>query len=156
MFNRCALVFAVALCGLPASLHAQLRTRVHATGFTTPVAFVQDPLDRAVQFVVEQGGRIRALRNGALLPADFLDLRSAVRSGGEQGLLGMAFAPDSASTGRFYVNFTNGSGHTVVARFRRSGSAVVADAGSRFDLRWGAARVAFIEQPFANHNGGDL
>jgi glucose/arabinose dehydrogenase len=150
------LIATAAATGGRVAAQGSLRARVHVSGLTSPIAFVQDPVDRAVQFVVEQGGRIRALRNGALLPADFLDLRSAVRSGGEQGLLGMAFAPDSASTGRFYVNFTNGSGHTVVARFRRSGSAVVADAGSRFDLRWGTAGVAFIEQPFANHNGGHL
>jgi len=151
-----ALIAAAAATGVRTSAQSPLRSRVHVSGLTSPVAFVQDPLDRAVQFVVEQGGRIRAVRSGALLPADFLDLRSAVRSGGEQGLLGMVFAPDSASSGRFYVNFTNSAGHTVVARFRRSGSSVVADASSRFDLRWGAAARAFIEQPFANHNGGHL
>ena len=78
-------------------------------------------------------------------------------SGAEQGLLGLAFAPDYATSGRFFVNFTNLAGDTVIARFRRSGNPVVADAGSRFDLRWGgAAGPAFIAQPFANHNGGNL
>jgi len=136
---------------------AQLRTRVHATGFTQPVAVVQDPIDAAVQFVVEQRGRIRVVRNGAIEPADFLDLTPAVRSGGEQGLLGLAFPPDAGLTGRFYVNFTNTDGHTVVARFRRSANPLVASAASRFDLRWnGANGAAFIAQPFANHNGGHL
>jgi glucose/arabinose dehydrogenase len=133
-----------------------LRAQVYVSGLTSPVAFVQDPVDRALQYVVEQAGRIRAFRSGMLLPADFLDLRSAVRSGGEQGLLGMAFSPDYASTGRFYVNFTNTSGATVVSRFRRSADPVVADPASRFDLRWGAAARPVIDQPFANHNGGHL
>jgi glucose/arabinose dehydrogenase len=135
---------------------AQLRAQPYASGFTQPVAFVQDTADAAVQFVVEQGGRIRAVRSGAVQPADFLDLRGAVRSGGEMGLLGMALAPDYATSGRFFVNFTNTSGHTVVARFRRSSNPLVADPASRFDLKWGPEQRAFIEQPFSNHNGGHL
>ena len=136
---------------------AQLRAQTFATGFTQPVAFVQDPTDRDVFFVVEQRGRIRALRSGAIQSPDFLDLQSAISSGGERGLLGLAFAPDYASSGRFYVNFTNPAGHTVVARFRRSANPLVADPSSRFDLRWnGAGSPALIAQPFSNHNGGHL
>lgn len=136
---------------------AQLLTRVHASGFTQPVAFVQDPIDPAVQFVVEQRGRIRVVRRGAVQSTDFLDITASVRSGGEQGLLGLAFPPDAGLTGRFYVNFTNAAGHTVVARFRRSSDPLAADPSSRFDLRWnGAGAPALIEQPFANHNGGHL
>jgi glucose/arabinose dehydrogenase len=90
-------------------------------------------------------------------PADFLDLAPVVQAGGEQGLLGMAFAPDHATSRRFFVNFTNRQGHTVVARFRRSDDPLVADVGSRFDLRWnGAGGQPFIAQPYANHNGGHL
>jgi glucose/arabinose dehydrogenase len=151
-----ALTAAAVAIDLPVVAQSSLRARVHVSGLSSPVAFVQDPTDRAVQYIVEQAGRIRAARNGALLTPDFLDLRTVVRSGGEQGLLGMAFPPDYASSGRFYVNFTNTSGHTVVARLRRSGNPVVADPGSRFDLRWGASRSPFIAQPFSNHNGGDL
>ena len=148
----------VALAAI-ATVHAQgqLRSRVYASGFNFPVAFVQDPTNRTVQFVVEQGGRIRMIRAGTVLPSAFLDLTPAVVSGGERGLLGMAFAPDYATSGRFFVNFTNTSGNTVVARFRRSSDPLVADAGSRFDFRWGDPNgPAFIFQPFANHNGGHL
>ena len=67
-----------------------------------------------------QGGRIRVVQNGTVLATDFLDLINAISSGGEQGLLGMAFAPDYATSGHFYVNFTDARGNTVVARFRRS------------------------------------
>ena len=134
-----------------------LRARVYASGFTFPVAFVQDPTDQTIQYVVQQGGRIRVVRSGTVLPTDFLNLTSSIVSGGEQGLLGLVFAPDYATSGRFFVDFTNTSGNTVVARFRRSADPLVADASSRFDLRWGGASgPAFIAQPFANHNGGDL
>jgi glucose/arabinose dehydrogenase len=131
-----------------------LRTLVYASGFSLPVAVVQDPTNPSVQFVVEQAGRIRTVQAGVRLPAHFLDLRSVIRSGGERGLLGLAFAPDYASSGRFFVNFTNLDGHTVVARFRRSTDPLIADAASRFDLRIGGSRI--ITQPFSNHNGGHL
>jgi glucose/arabinose dehydrogenase len=152
MKTACAIVFLV-LVTSPA--HAQLQGQVYASGFQAPLAFVQDPTDRTVQFVVQQGGRIRAVRNGTVLAPDFLNLTSSVQSGGERGLLGLAFAPDYATSGRFFVNFTNTSGDTVVARFRRSANPLVADAGSRFDLLLDITR-RFIEQPFANHNGGHL
>src|SRR3954464_2317574 len=137
-------------------LQAQLRLRPQVSGLINPVAVVQDPADRGVQFVVQQNGAVRIVR-GSTIGGDFLDLSAAIVSGGEQGLLGLAFAPDAVTTGRFFVNFTNRFGDTVVARFRRPSSGAVADAASRFDLRWGGAGgAAFIEQPFANHNGGNL
>ncbi len=147
----------IACLTMTAEAAAQIRARVHASGFQAPVALVPDPVDRTLQYVVEQGGRIRIVRNGTLLASDFLNLTSFVRSGGEQGLLGLAFAPDFASSGRLYVNFTNTSGDTVVARFRRAADGLVADPSSRFDLRWaGVGAPAVISQPFANHNGGHL
>ena len=152
-----ALVVAGAACAIAFTLIAQapLRLRVYATGFSSPLAIVQDPVDRSVQFVVEQGGRIRVVRDGVVSDTDFLDLRGSIVSGGEQGLLGLVFPPDTASP-RFFVNFTDRSGNTVVARFRRSANnRLVADASSRFDLRWSTG-LAFIRQPFANHNGGHL
>ncbi len=148
------------LLSVSAAVRAQpvLRAQQYATGFASPVAFIQDPTDRAVQFVVEQGGRIRTLRNGAIEPTDFLDLRSSVRFSGEQGLLGLAFPPDAGVSRRFYVNFINPEGNTVVARFRRSTNPLVADPSSRFDLRFTARDGVhpFIPQPFSNHNGGHM
>src|SRR5207247_5812610 len=95
------------------------------------------------------------VRSGTVLPTDFLNLSSSIVSGGEQGLLGLVLAPDYATSGRFFVDFTNMSGNTVVARFRRSSDPLVADASSRFDLRWGGASgPAFIAQPFPHPNGG--
>jgi glucose/arabinose dehydrogenase len=157
MRRRRAIAIALCLsCAVAEELHAQLRLRTHASGFTSPLAVVQDPADRNTQFVVQQNDRIRVVQAGAVLANDFLDVSASIVAGGEQGLLGLAFPPDTATSGRFFVNFTNRSGDTVVARFRRS-SPVAADTGSRFDLRWASANgPAFIAQPFANHNGGHL
>jgi glucose/arabinose dehydrogenase len=135
---------------------AQIRADVVASGLVNPVAWVQDPLDTAAFFVVEQRGTIRRVREGVLTAEMFLDLRGALSSGGERGLLGLAFPPDATASRRFFVNFTNPNGHTVVARFRRrEDRPEVADLASRLDLVWPDGR-AFIEQPFSNHNGGHL
>jgi glucose/arabinose dehydrogenase len=139
-----------------ADARAQLRTVTVASGFSLPVAFVQDPVNVGIQFVVQQNGHVRMIRGGTVQPNDFLDLSGSIVSGGEQGLLGMVFSPDTATSGRFFVNFTDRSGNTVVARFKRV-DPVTVDLSSRFDLHWnGAAGEAFIRQPFANHNGGNL
>src|SRR6185369_11742038 len=137
---RASRVIAIVVLVAAASpeLGAQLRLRPLFSGFTTPIAVVQDPADRNVQFVVQQNGHIRVMRGGAAA-GEFLDLSAAIVSGGEQGLLGLAFAPDSTTSGRFFVDFTHRSGDTVVARFRRPNNGLTADAASRIDLRWGGA-----------------
>jgi len=147
-----ALAFLMAIG--PGAAMAQLRSAVVATGFTNPVAMVMDPADPSTFYVVEQRGTIRTVRDGLVSPILFLDLRGQLSSGGERGLLGMAFPPDAVQSRRFYINFTNPKGHTVVARYVRDAHGGV-DTGSRFDLVWPDGR-AFIEQPFSNHNGGHL
>ena len=127
----------------------------YASGFSAPVAIVQDPANPLVQFVVEQRGRIRTVVAGVVQPVDFLDLRALVSNGGERGLLGLAFPPNAVATGRFFVNYTDLAGHTVVARYTRSGDPRVADPASGFALTWSTG-LRYIEQPFANHNGGWL
>ena len=120
------------------------------------MAFVQDPADPTIQYVVQQGGRIRLIRNGALQTTPFLDLTSAISTGGERGLLGMALPPNDTTSGRFFVNFTNPQGHTVIARFKRSTTnPLVADPLTRFDLRWSTGNP-YIVQPYSNHNGGTI
>jgi glucose/arabinose dehydrogenase len=101
-------------------------------------------------FVLEQVGRIRVVADGRLLAEPFLDLGDRVVSGGEQGLLGFAFHPLFERNGRFFVDYTDTSGDTVVAEYRVSDEdADRADPGSE--------RVLLqIDQPFANHNGGHL
>src|SRR5262245_2723140 len=112
-----AVIGVLALLLAPPDAHAQLRVQQVVAGLTNPVEFVPDPVDASVLYVLEQAGRVRVIRSGVLLDSDFLDLRGFISSGGERGLLGLAFAPDYASSGRVYVNFTNPAGHTVVARF---------------------------------------
>jgi glucose/arabinose dehydrogenase len=102
-------------------------------------------------FVVEQAGRIRIIRNGVLQPDPFLDIEPLVNSrGNEQGLLGLAFHPDYESNAFFFVNYTDVNGDTVVARY-----SVSADDPNRADPA--SAKILLqVDQPFANHNGGDL
>jgi glucose/arabinose dehydrogenase len=102
-------------------------------------------------FFVQQRGDIVVWKNGAMLPAPFLDVTNRVVAGGEQGLLGLAFHPDHRDNGFFFVNYTRaGDGATVVSRFRRSdGNPDQADASSEQVL-------LVIAQPYPNHNGGGL
>jgi glucose/arabinose dehydrogenase len=151
------LIAVLALAALPSSLAAEIRSQIYVTGLSSPVGFAQDPSNPAVQFVLEQAGTVRVINHGVLLATPFLTIPSnGISSGGERGLLGIAFPPNYAATRRFYVNFTNASGHTVVARFLRSaGNPLVADYNSRCDLRWPNGE-RFIFQPASNHNGGHL
>jgi len=137
---------------------AQVKAAVMVSGLNSPLEFVQDPSQPTVHVVVEQGGVVRVVQNGTLIAQPFLDLSAAISTGGERGLLGLAFAPDYASSGRVFVNFTDPAGHTVVARFTRVPTDPLrADPASRFDLRWGGpGGTRFIAQPFSNHNGGHL
>jgi len=116
--------------------------------FRAPVFMTSPPGDRRRLFVVEQAGRVRVLVDGRLRGAPFLDIRSQVTAGGEQGLLSIAFAPDYARSGRFYVYFTDRSGDQRVVEYRRA-TAERADAGS-------ARLVLHMPDREANHNGGLL
>lgn len=114
--------------------------------FRSPV-YLTSPANDARLFIVEQAGTIRIVKNGAPLPQPFLDITSKVRSGGEQGLLSMAFHPDYSNNGYFFVNYTDRNGDTRVERYKVSAEADVADPAS-------ARLVLAIDQPFSNHNGG--
>ncbi len=119
-------------------------------GFTQPVAITHAADGSSRIFVVQQSGQIRIISNGAVLPTPFLDISARISTGGERGLLGLAFAPGYAGNGRFYVNYTNTAGSTVIARYtRNAANPDLADAGSE-------QIVITIAQPFANHNGGQL
>jgi glucose/arabinose dehydrogenase len=117
--------------------------------FDAPTYVTQPSGELRRLFVVEQGGTIRVIRDGRALRTPFLDISSQVVSGGEQGLLGLAFAPDYASSGRFYVDYTDRNGDTRVVEYRRGSSADRADPGS-------ARQLLFQDQPESNHNGGQL
>jgi glucose/arabinose dehydrogenase len=148
------LLTTVLLFATPAT--AQFRGQLYVSGLTHPVAFVQDPGNAAVQFVVEKEGTIRVVQGGTLLSTPFLDLSGTVATGGERGLLSLAFPPGAIESGRFFITFVNTDGHTVVSRFSRSaGDPLVADPATRFDLRWSTGE-RFISHPESLHYGGNL
>ncbi len=150
---RFAISFVLLLClQIPASAQFDfsiVEARRVASGFASPVGIVSARDGSGRLFIVEQAGRIWILdRTHNRLPTPFLDIRGRVQSGGEQGLLGLAFPPDFAESQVFFVNYTNPD--TVIARFRVSAADPDrADAGSE--------SVYLTEpQPFGNHNGGDM
>ncbi|MGQ0712142.1 MAG: PQQ-dependent sugar dehydrogenase [Gemmatimonadaceae bacterium] len=116
-------------------------------GIENPV-YLAAPVGDARLFIVEQRGRIRIFKNGALLPTPFLDITSIVRVGGEEGLLSVAFDPAYATNGRFYVYYTNTSGNISVARYTAPPAGDVADANSRSEV------ITIPHPTYANHNGG--
>jgi glucose/arabinose dehydrogenase len=119
------------------------------SGLDLPLDLQSVPDDHERLYVVEQGGRIRVIRNGKLQAAPFLDISDRIQANGERGLLGLAFHPQFAENGRFFVNFTQAvGGATVIAEFRAT-SRDTADAASRRGL-------LVVPQPYANHNGGGL
>jgi glucose/arabinose dehydrogenase len=121
--------------------------RLVAEGFDSPLGIANAGDGSGDLFIVEQGGRIWRIRGDRVDKEPFLDVTPLVVSGGEQGLLGLAFHPQHESNGLFYVNYTDTSGDTVVAEYERRGDR--ADPSS--------ARILLqIDQPYSNHNGGNL
>ena len=115
-------------------------------GLAFPLDLTAPPGDPRL-FIAERGGRIRVVRDGILLATPFLDLSGRVSTGNEQGLLGLAFAPDYATSGRFVVHFTDTDGNTRVAGFTVSSDPDVADPATE-------TAILTVDQPFSNHNGG--
>ena len=115
-----------------------------------PLAVVSPDDGSGRLFVVDKTGRIWVVTDGQRADRPFLDIRSKVSKGAEQGLLGLAFHPGFATDRRFYLDYTDRNGDTVVSEWRVSGGdAGTADADSE--------RVLLtVDQPFANHNGGDV
>ncbi len=143
---------------VPPAVAAGVRLRRIATGLSKPLALTFAPGDTSGRlFIVEQTGTIRILRNGAVDPKaePFLDWssrvsQSATMRGSEQGLLGLAFHPHFTENRRFFVNFTDTKGDThVVELAARHGDPDHADPASEHE-------VLFVDQPFGNHNGGNL
>ena len=100
-------------------------------------------------FLVQQNGLIRVMRNGGLLAAPFLDIRAKTHQDGERGLLGLAFPPGFGGKQRFYLDYTDLNGDTVIAQYRVPAGGDAADPASEVVL-------LKIAQPFANHNGGQV
>ena len=135
----------------PGDLTRGVGLDVVVSGMSLAVDMAAPPGDSRL-FVAEKTGRIRIIENGRALPTPFLDLTGPVQSSAnEQGLLGLAFPDDYASTGRFYVHYTSdaGNGDTAVAAYTVSDDPNRADADS-------AELLLTLNQPYSNHNGGSI
>ncbi|HWQ23254.1 MAG TPA: PQQ-dependent sugar dehydrogenase [Gaiellaceae bacterium] len=141
---------AALLPGLPSSApaaEAQLRLAVVARGLDSPVHVVAAPGEPRRLYVVEQRGTVRVVERGRVRPGFFLDLRGQVSGENEQGLLGLAFDPRYARNRFLYVNYTDRDGDTRIVRFRSDGRRALP----------GSARLLLrVDQPYPNHNGGNL
>jgi glucose/arabinose dehydrogenase len=141
---------ALALATLAPPAGAATRLARIMTGLAQPVQVAQAPGDGGRLFIVLKGGRILIDQAGQRLAHPFLNISSLVSTGGEQGLLSMAFDPAYARTGRLYVSYTNAAGDSRVAQYRvEPRHPNIANPFSRRIL-------LAADQPFANHNGGDL
>jgi glucose/arabinose dehydrogenase len=119
------------------------------TGLTQPVFVTHAGDGTGRLFIVQQNGIVRLrLANGTLAPAPFLDLRASILTGGEQGLLGLAFHPNHEQNRLFYVAFTDRNGNFAVSELRAS-----ATNRNVREAHWGR-RLLTVAHPYTNHNGG--
>jgi glucose/arabinose dehydrogenase len=123
----------------------RLKLTVVAKGLEAPVDVTSTPSEPDRLYLVEQSGRILVVENGKVSPQPFLDITNDVVSGGEQGLLSIAFHPDYADNHLFYADYTDLNGDTRVVEFRSGGGAPER-----------TRELLFVDQPYANHNGGQL
>lgn len=143
--------YAIALAALlmvPVAAHAQLGVELIIDDVNQPVRLVSPPDDDRL-FVVEQGGLIKVFSGAGDSLAVFLDISAMTNPIGERGLLGLAFPPDYARTGRFYINYTDLLNDTRIARYEVSADPNVADPAS-------AEILLTVDQPYNNHNAGHL
>jgi glucose/arabinose dehydrogenase len=140
------LAAAVALAVPNSTARQQLSIQPYVHGLSALTAIASTPAEPNRLYAVEQVGTIKYIVNGRVA-GTFLDIRDRVLSGGEQGLLSVAFSPGYAKNHRFYVNYTDKQGNTRVVEFRsRNGVGVKSS----------ARQLLFVRQPYSNHNGGEL
>jgi glucose/arabinose dehydrogenase len=149
--RRAAALVVLALVAVPASAHAATVTLAKVGDFSSPVYVAAPPGDASRVFVVQRGGAIALVKNGAV--STFADLTSRVLSGDERGLLSMAFAPDYATSGLFYVYYTARSptGQITIEELRRDPANP-----DRADPSYSRALLTIPHDQQSNHNGGQL
>jgi glucose/arabinose dehydrogenase len=142
---------ALTFLALAAPARAQeLSVQLVASGFAAPLWVGSPPGDFERLFVVEQNtALVRIIKNGQILPTPFLDVGTLASSGGERGLLSIAFHPDYANNGRFFIHYTDNNGDSRVVEYAVSGDPDVANPTA-------VQPILSLDQPFANHNGGNL
>ena len=150
MVRTVGLVLWLALAsGAAAAEWPQIALEERFAGFDRPVQLAHAGDGSGRLFVVEQEGRIKVIKAGQVLAEPFLDISNRVSCCGERGLLGLAFPSGYFASAHFYVNYTDIGGDTVVSRFSVGSNPDRADSASEEVL-------LTIDQPFANHNGGQL
>ncbi len=142
------LILAILVLSISAQ-NPTIRLQPYLSGLSSPVLITSAKDGTRRMFVVQQGGTLRVVQNGSTTLTDFMNITPRVLSGGERGLLGLAFHPQFASNGYFFVNYTRQTdGATVIARFKTTDSSnTLGDPNSE-------RIVLIIAQPFSNHNGG--
>lgn len=143
-----ALVVCLLLSGKAYS--SQIALTLYATGLSHPLSLANAGDGSARLFVAEQSGVVKIIKNGVLQATPFLDITDRALSGGERGLLGIAFPPGYPTKGYFYVNYTRSpDGATTISRFQVTTNPDIAAPQSE-------EVILIIQQPFANHNGGQI
>ncbi len=130
--------------------NVKLELKEFVSGLSSPLGLTHAGDGTGRLYVVEQGGTIKVIESREVRATPFLDISDLTEGGGEQGLLGLAFHPRYEDNRRFFINYTDNAGDTVVAEYKRA-------KGNAYKAVPTSARVLLtIEQPFANHNGGAL
>ncbi|HEY8416659.1 MAG TPA: PQQ-dependent sugar dehydrogenase, partial [Limnochordales bacterium] len=149
------LLLAVATLGcvptMPAQALPAVRLELLNVTFAQPVHIAHAPGDARHLWIVEQGGTVKVydLESRSLRSTPFLSIADQVSAGGERGLLSIAFHPDFATNGRFFVNYTDRAGNTQIVEYRVGRDRLVADPAT-------ARHLLQIDQPAPNHNGGTM
>ena len=154
MFSSCARLVALGVALVSSRAAAQgllpwprIALERVASGFSNPTQVTSAHDGTGRLFVVEQRGVVRIEKDGALLPTPFLDVSDRVSCCGERGLLSIVFPPGPGSKGQFWADYTDVNGDTTISLFSFSGDSASAVSETV---------ILKIEQPFANHNGGQL
>jgi len=136
------------LSGKPVASHSSIALQpILKHQFSKPVFLTASPDDTLRLFVVEQEGRILIVKGDTVLPTPFLDIAKKLSTGGERGLLGLAFHPYFSSNGRLFVNYTRAQdGATVIAEYHAS--------SNPYQVTLKESVLLVIPQPYGNHNGG--
>ena len=123
-----------------------------ADGYKKPVFVTSYPNNEKLLYVVEQAGLIKIIQNGEKVSSPFFDINKKVvnlsRPGDERGLLGFAFHPDHINNGKFYINYMDNDGFTIVSEFSVNSELRANHESEKIILK--------LEQPYRNHNGGDI
>jgi glucose/arabinose dehydrogenase len=146
---RSLLLLPLALLGCFQVPPGEFKLELIAQGLIKPL-YLTSPVNDPRLFIVQQGGQILLFEGGAVKATPFLDVSARIKSTGtEQGLLSVAFHPDFAANGKFYIDYTDTNGDTVISQFLVSADPNLADPNSELI-------ILTQEQPFENHNGGLL